>query len=63
MALEAELDRLDASSSRPVPTAREAVAKTHRQYRRDLVPVRSETLPLGGGREAASSSERRREVR
>ncbi len=39
MALEAEVNRLRGELSRVQHEAREAVARTHRQYRRDLVPV------------------------
>ena len=42
-ALRAELDRLRAE-------AQEAVARTHRQYRRDLVPLRQLPDVFGGGR-------------
>lgn len=45
LALEAQLDRLERELEQARAEARDAVAKTHRQYRRDLVPVRSETLP------------------
>ena len=41
-ALRAELDRLRAE-------AQEAVARTHRQYRRDLVPLRQLPDVFGGG--------------
>src|ERR1700735_5320745 len=40
MALEAEVARLRAEVARVQLEAREAVDRTHRQYRRDLVPVR-----------------------
>ena len=39
MELEAELARLRAELEEAVVSARDAVARTHRQYRRDLVPV------------------------
>ncbi|HUY64008.1 MAG TPA: MerR family transcriptional regulator [Acidimicrobiales bacterium] len=38
--LEAELERLQAELDRARSEAREAVARTHRHYRRDLVPLR-----------------------
>jgi hypothetical protein len=38
--LEAEVARLRAELEETRREAREAVARTHRQYRRDLVPVR-----------------------
>lgn len=40
MALEAEVARLRAEVARVEREAAEAVDRTHRQYRRDLVPVR-----------------------
>jgi MerR family transcriptional regulator, heat shock protein HspR len=40
MELEAEVASLRAEIARLQDEAREAVAKTHRQYRRDLVPLR-----------------------
>ena len=40
MELEAEIAALRAEIERLRDEAREAVAKTHRQYRRDLVPLR-----------------------
>jgi MerR family transcriptional regulator/heat shock protein HspR len=39
MELEAELARLRAELEEAVTAARDAVERTHRQYRRDLVPV------------------------
>ena len=45
LALEAELVRAQAELVRAMEEAREAVQETHRRYRRDLVPVRSERLP------------------
>lgn len=39
--LEAELDRLQAELERVRAEAREALDRTHRHYRRDLVPVRT----------------------
>jgi MerR family transcriptional regulator/heat shock protein HspR len=41
MALEAEVTRLRAELDRVRREATEAVDRTHRQYRRDLVPVRN----------------------
>jgi MerR family transcriptional regulator, heat shock protein HspR len=38
--LEAQVDRLQAELSDLREQAREAVARTHRQYRRDLVPLK-----------------------
>lgn len=40
MELEAEVERLHAALETAREETREAVARTHRQYRRDLVPVR-----------------------
>jgi len=40
MGLEAEVVRLRAELQQARQEAREAVARTHRQYRRDLVPVK-----------------------
>jgi len=51
MELEAEVRRLQEELARSRQEAREAVARTHRQYRRDLVPVRnSPERWLPGGR-------------
>ena len=41
MELEAEVARLRAELEETRAEARDAVARTHRQYRRDLVPVRN----------------------
>jgi MerR family transcriptional regulator/heat shock protein HspR len=41
MALEAEIHRLRGELADARQETREAVARTHRQYRRDLVPVRN----------------------
>jgi MerR family transcriptional regulator/heat shock protein HspR len=52
MALEAEVKRLRAELARVHHEAREAVDRTHRQYRRDLVPVRNSPerwIPPGPG--------------
>ena len=40
LALEQELDRLRAELAEARREAQEAVARTHRQYRRDLVPLK-----------------------
>ncbi|MGD0219457.1 MAG: MerR family transcriptional regulator [Acidimicrobiales bacterium] len=45
LALEAEVARLEADLEIARVTAREAVLRTEKQYRRELVPVRSEQLP------------------
>ncbi len=45
LALEVELVRLDNELERSRESAREALAATHRQYRRDLVPANGERLP------------------
>ena len=54
LALEAEVARLEAELTAARVEAREAVAATHRQYRRDLIPLRAERLPArwrpGGAR-------------
>ena len=47
--LEAELDRLHAELERLRAEAREAVERAHRQYRRDLVPLRQATVLWGRG--------------
>ena len=41
MALEAELENLRAKMSALVAEARASIEETHRQYRRDLVPVQN----------------------
>ncbi|MGP0029854.1 MAG: heat shock protein transcriptional repressor HspR [Acidimicrobiales bacterium] len=43
--LEAEVDRLQAELDETRSEARTAVAETHRQYRRDLVPLRQSPVP------------------
>jgi MerR family transcriptional regulator/heat shock protein HspR len=48
--LEAEVAALKAEIERLRAEAREAVAQTHRQYRRDLVPLRQLPDVFGGGR-------------
>ncbi|MGI8794703.1 MAG: heat shock protein transcriptional repressor HspR [Acidimicrobiales bacterium] len=50
MALEDEVRRLRAAISQLQEEQREAVARTHRQYRRDLVPVRNEVTVWRRGR-------------
>jgi MerR family transcriptional regulator, heat shock protein HspR len=45
MALEAELTRLHEELARVRDEARDAIARTHRQYRRDLVPVKNSPIP------------------
>jgi hypothetical protein len=52
MELEAEVAALRAELSRLQAEAQEAVARTHRQYRRDLVPLRQ--LPDVLGRRSGS---------
>lgn len=43
--LEAEVDRLRVELEKAQIEAREAVERTHRQYRRDLVPVEQSPVP------------------
>ncbi|MHB1930806.1 MAG: heat shock protein transcriptional repressor HspR [Acidimicrobiales bacterium] len=53
MELEAEVRRLREELAQAREEAREAVARTHRQYRRDLVPVKNSPqlwLPGSGSR-------------
>jgi len=45
MALESEIARLRAELEMTRAAAREAIEQTHRQYRRDLVPVSANRLP------------------
>jgi MerR family transcriptional regulator/heat shock protein HspR len=45
LALEAQLVRMQAELVRAMEDARLQVEQTHRSYRRDLVPVRTERLP------------------
>ncbi|HAM02078.1 MAG TPA: MerR family transcriptional regulator [Acidimicrobiaceae bacterium] len=51
--LEAELERVRAELARVRAEAREAVERTHRYYRRDLVPLRQATVlwQSGAGRQ------------
>jgi MerR family transcriptional regulator/heat shock protein HspR len=55
--LEAEVERLRVEIDRVQAEAREALEKTHRHYRRDLVPVRQAVVAT---RAAAGSGNRRR---
>jgi MerR family transcriptional regulator, heat shock protein HspR len=50
LALEAELDRLRREIAEVSARAGEAVEATHRQYRRDLVPVRQAVVRYEGRR-------------
>jgi len=50
LALEAELASLRAELERVRREAREAVERTHRQYRRDLVPVEKSPIPYAPAR-------------
>ena len=45
LALEAKVARLERELVEARVEAREAVERTHRQYRRDLIPLRAERLP------------------
>ncbi len=45
MELEAEVARLRTQLNEVVADAREAIDRTHRQYRRDLVPVEQSPVP------------------
>jgi MerR family transcriptional regulator/heat shock protein HspR len=45
LALEAKIARLERELKEARAEAREAVERTHRQYRRDLVPLSAERLP------------------
>ncbi len=45
MELEAEVARLRTQLNEVVAEAREAIDRTHRQYRRDLVPVEQSPVP------------------
>lgn len=48
--LEDEVARLRSQLDRVMAEAREAVERTHRQYRRDLVPVRRSPVPYSRSR-------------
>ena len=50
MELEAELARVRRQLAEAVQNGREAVERTHRQYRRDLVPVNQTPTPYRGRR-------------
>jgi MerR family transcriptional regulator/heat shock protein HspR len=50
MELEQELTRLRRELERTRQEAREAIERTHRQYRRDLVPVKQSPIPYRGRR-------------
>jgi MerR family transcriptional regulator/heat shock protein HspR len=45
LALESELERLMGELERTRTEAREAIERTHRHYRRDLVPLKESLLP------------------
>ena len=48
--LEGELERVRAELDRTLAEADRAVERTHKQYRRDLVPVRQALARFGEGR-------------
>jgi hypothetical protein len=50
MELEDEVTRLRGQLTAVVKEAREAIERTHRQYRRDLVPVSKAPVPYRGRR-------------
>ena len=50
MALEAEVERLRAEIEDLRETAAEEVESVHRQYRRDLVPLKQAVVPFGSRR-------------
>lgn len=50
MELEDEVARLRAQLAQAMAEAREAVERTHRQYKRELVPVRQSPMPYGSRR-------------
>jgi MerR family transcriptional regulator/heat shock protein HspR len=50
LTLEAEVARLTAELDRVKAEAREEVERTHRQYRRDLVPVNQTPVPYAAAR-------------
>jgi len=50
--LEAEVARLEIELARVRTEARQAVEETHRQYRRDLVPLSQAPVPYRAGRRA-----------
>ncbi len=45
MDLEDEVERLRAQLAKTMAEAKEAIERTHRQYRRDLVPVKQAPMP------------------
>ena len=50
MELEAEVARLQSQMNQLAREAQEAIERTHRQYRRDLVPVKQSPVPYRKGR-------------
>lgn len=50
LALEAEVVRLQSELERVRDEAREAIERTHRKYRRDLVPLDQSPVPYAPGR-------------
>ncbi len=56
LALEAEVARLEAEIETARAEAREAVALTHRLYRRDLVPLRQMPVPTRPPRRGARAN-------
>ena len=50
LSLEAEVDRLQSEVNQIRSAATQAVADTHRQYRRDLVPLKQEVVLYRDGR-------------
>jgi MerR family transcriptional regulator/heat shock protein HspR len=61
--LEAELARLQAEVERVQAEARDAVDKTHRHYRRDLVPLRQTVVVRTNSRKTRSTDADRAEQR
>ena len=57
--LEAEVARLEAELTRVRKEARDALERTHRQYRRDLVPVRQAVVAAASPAAAAGRPKRR----
>ena len=55
LALEAEVERLATELERMRAEARETLERTHRQYRRDLVPLRQATVVYRRGRAGRGS--------
>ncbi len=55
LALETELARLRSDLERTRDEAREAIARTHRQYRRDLVPLSQAPVPVNPSRPRRST--------